>query len=478
MDKYKIESVPQLWLESYTQHKNIKTWMFKLENLYFMKTSSEKLNKINEVMQWNFVIYDTETNGINNFWESLPFQIAAKKYRNFKLVDEMNVLLNIWEIPEFILELTNFKQEDIDNWISLKEWLDEFLKFIKWEKYIIAHNAWFDVSIINNAMVYTNTYIQYNVNVLCSMQMYYTLYKHVFELWITGSSLDQLSVILLWLSINEENRHQADYDILLTFELLYKFKEDIEYDISLWENSMIKRVLNIEDHINDKIYMLYDINQREKSQAYIHEIWAKISQLYSEYYEEYYYTNLEISEAISKFIWDNEVLLKEELNNKSYFIRKNKPFLHIDEDYAKTYTSTTNIIENEKWYKVDFFVEDPKVGTDIEIKDPEMCYIYIDKFVRNKHIMMQLQMKIKHMLKMINVFHNITGYTRFWNDENFLKITKIRKVWIIERTISPENIIYDINKWLINSIDDLYSKTEDNTKLLIEENIYNKIKDL
>ena len=467
-------------MSCYTQPSNANFAMYKLDNIYFKKTNTEKINLISELVSWgNYVIFDTETNGINNFGESLPFQIAAIKYRNGVEVNRMNIIMNIWDIPENILEMTWFLQEDIDHWISLEDWIIQFNQFVRWEKYIVAHNASFDVSIVNNALVKTGTYLWKDIQVLCSMQMYYTIYKHIFELGISWSSLDQLSHILLWINISNEDRHKADYDVLLVQELLEKMKADIEYDYSL-ENSRINRVLEIETKLKWKIARVSGVDYNTDFIInFVHNLGEDISNLFTEYYEDYFLRNIEIANAVSDFITERsgedypQIFLRDELNKLTYYIKKNRPFIVIDERYAKTWSKTSTKIYTDSGYEITFFRENPKHETDLVIDSEEALTFTIEEFVNNKNKMMKIQMHIQYLLKIIKAHRYKSNFSRYWDEWKWIYFKVTKELAKNERMIDVMNIKADIDSWYIKTLDDLYEVKDYNTTLLVEQNLSN-----
>lgn len=477
---YNIVEIPELWINSYTQPNNSKFWLFQLDNIYF-KDNEHKIWLIQDLtINWNYVIFDTETNGLNQYGESLPFQIAAIRYRWWEEVSRFEVMINIWDIPENILELTHFKQEDINAWISLIDAIKWFSNFVRDEKYIIAHNADFDIGILNNALVATDYYIWQKIQVLCSMQMYYAVYKHIFELWISWSSINQLSIILLWINLNNEKRHQAEYDVEITKELLDKIGKDIQYDLTLGDNSAINKVYNTENYIKDKINLVKDNYNTENIKQYLNDIAIEIDDIYNDYQYNYYNKNLNIANAVSIFLEKStkehfpEIFLEDELNNITYYIKKNKPFEVIDEKYANTWIKNTVIPYSSKWDEVSFFKETSYIDTDItDLDSSEALAYYIKEFVKNKMIMMKLQMKITYRLKILKAHQWKTWNLLYWDWTKWIKFQPTSIVMRNNRMINKFNIERDINKWLIKTTDDLLEVKDYNTTLIVEQNLSN-----
>jgi len=463
--------------------------MYKLKNIYFLNNNIEKLNLINDIVKkWDYIIFDTETNGLNHFWESLPFQIAAIKYRKWVEIDRINIIVNLGvKIDDEILELTSFKQSDIDNWISPKEAIKLFNNFVYWEKYIIAHNASFDVSIINNLMVATNTYISKSIDVYCSMQMYYTIYKHIFWLWISWSNLDQLSNILLWEPYDDTKRHQADYDILLTKKLLDKIKLDIDFDLSKWDNSEIKKVSQIEENINKKIEYIKNFPKDKKTMDFLNDVWVKINNLYNNYYEKYHIPNIIIANTITKFLQEKtwleypEIYLRNEKNNITYYIKKRQIYEDIDKKYLNKWSKIEKKYYTNKWYEISFFIFDNDYNLfsdDVVINNEETLNYFLKKYIEQKNNMMKIQREIQYLLKIIKEHKKTSTLSYYWKWNKWINIKTNRVNWYNEKFLDIIEINNDIKKWLVKNINDLMSYPDYNTALLVEENLCNKIKNI
>ena len=97
----------------------------------------------------NYVIFDTETTGLNDLSDKI-IEIGALKYINNELVDEFNVLINPEiDIPEIITSITGISTEMIKNQKTIEEVLPSFLDFIG-DLPLICHNTPFDMGFINN----------------------------------------------------------------------------------------------------------------------------------------------------------------------------------------------------------------------------------------------------------------------------------------------------------------------------------------
>jgi len=480
--KYKITEIKDLNLTSFTQPWNYKLNMFKLDNLYFYN-NIEKIEKIKDlILNWDYIIFDTETNGLNYFGEALPFQISAIRYRNWKEVERFNTMINIWEIPSEILELTKFKQEDIDNGTSLSNAIRNFLNFVWNEKYVIAHNASFDVGILNNALVASNIYMWWQINIICSMQLYYIVYKYFFKLWISGSSLDQLSIILMWINLNKDLRHEAIYDVLIVAELLEKIKKDISYDLNLWDNSFIKKVITDENFILKQIENIKYNKNNDKIINFVNDIAEQIDDMYLEY-NDLFYENLNIATAIIRFIEtkvdkERTIFLYDELNELTYYIRLLDKYTNIDNKYLLSWAQNTVVPFTVNWQlEVSFFEKEWIDFTNISnINSEESLLYYSDIFINNKNKLIELQIAINNRLKMVKAHQWVTWNLRYVNNKTnkwiiFRPETKIK---YNEKLLNTNIIQEDIEKWYINTKEDLLEiKENSSNNIIIEKNLSN-----
>lgn len=95
-----------------------------------------------------FTAFDTETTALSPSSGRI-MEIGAVKFNKDGIIDTWGNLINPQcVIPPFISELTHISQEMVDSCKPIKEYLPDFLKFIK-NTVLIAHNAQFDLNFIN-----------------------------------------------------------------------------------------------------------------------------------------------------------------------------------------------------------------------------------------------------------------------------------------------------------------------------------------
>lgn len=456
---YPIKVVEELWIISYTQKKYSNPMnLFLLENMYF-KNTLQKINTIkNIVFNWDYVIFDTETNWLNRLWESLPFQIAAIKYRDWERIDNINLIINIWVVDDFILDLTGISQEEINNWIEPIEAIEIFLDFIKDDNYIIWHNAWnFDINILNNLIVSQNYLLNQNIKIYDSMQMYYSFYKHILQQWITWSSLDYMSKVLFKIDINIEKRHQADYDCELVDYLLKYIKRDFENNIDIIESEIeeFDKIENFKGKIENNIYS-------ENTLKFLKQFWTDINNEFN-YYEELLWVSIELQNAISNYIQEKTWKSYTEYYIWDIYISKNDKFKTIQNKYLSNYQWKVTKFITDKGYEIEFFREHDIFDTSIVIKNDDELLKAVEKNIELRKKMVESQMFINKRLSILRYHINLTKnkFSTYWK----LNIEYWYEIKYNNNTPFVENIIKDIKNWTITCYEDMLEERNYNTNL-------------
>ena len=175
-------------------------------------------NKI-EMLNDTFVVFDTETTGLNAVNDKL-IEIGAVKIKNGVIIDRFDELIDPGiPIPQKITEITTITDEMVKGKRREKEVIKAFMDWVK-DYPMVAHNAHFDVSFIKNSLANNS---------------YKTIENPVIDTLVLSRFLDNeekrhsLSAITKRYEIefDEDNHHRADYDAEGTALVFHKMLQKI-----------------------------------------------------------------------------------------------------------------------------------------------------------------------------------------------------------------------------------------------------------
>lgn len=131
----------------------------------FNYTDNDKFiiaNKVDELTNHDYVIFDVETTGLSHTYDQL-IEIGAVKFRAGIKVDSFNRLIKIdQKLRKVIVDTTNITDEMLaKDGIDIKVALKEFINFIG-DSILVAHNAQFDLGFLNIALKKYKFNIQYD----------------------------------------------------------------------------------------------------------------------------------------------------------------------------------------------------------------------------------------------------------------------------------------------------------------------------
>lgn len=171
-------------------------------------------NKEYGLFDQEYVVYDTETTGLNSRVDQM-IEIGAVKVKNNEIIARFDELIACdHPLPKIITELTNITDEMLVGKDSEENVTRRFLEFIG-DRPLVAHNAQFDIAFVENAVKKYNLG-EFNNTVIDTMGLARNLYPE----WRNH----KLSTLVKNLEVewDEDKHHRADYDCEGTSKCFYK----------------------------------------------------------------------------------------------------------------------------------------------------------------------------------------------------------------------------------------------------------------
>ena len=169
---------------------------------------------LNEV---EFVIFDTETTGLEPELGDRVVEIAALKFKGQERLATFESLINPKrQISAAAFAVNNISQEMLKGAPEAGEVLPKFLDFIK-GSCICSYNAGFDLKFLNNELKLIGRVPLRDIHVVDVLKMARRLLpgQERYPLWFTAQQL----------GINIKQEHRAFSDVELTFGVFNKLKE-------------------------------------------------------------------------------------------------------------------------------------------------------------------------------------------------------------------------------------------------------------
>jgi len=183
------------------------------ENYVGLKTNKTK------IQDQTFCIVDIETTA-GKVKDGQIIEIGAIKFKNNKIIEKYESLVNVFEIPKKVQELTGITPEMTHNAPNIQTVLEEFKMFLE-DDVFVAHAVSFDYKFINDSMK------KYNLGQLCNRKLCtINLSRKLIDTQRYG-----LKYLKEYLNIQDNNHHRAYSDAYCTTMVLKKCLELLPDDI-------------------------------------------------------------------------------------------------------------------------------------------------------------------------------------------------------------------------------------------------------
>ncbi len=162
----------------------------------------------NQTPNWQYVVFDVETTGLNAEYERIT-EIGAVKISGNQIVDSFNCLVNPHKtIPEHITKLTGITNDMVKDSPDETVVIPDFLKFCD-DAVLVAHNAPFDIRFLSSALkrLGINNNLNYIDTVPICRQLFPNLKNH------------KLDTVVSHLNLGEFKHHRACDDAKILAEV-------------------------------------------------------------------------------------------------------------------------------------------------------------------------------------------------------------------------------------------------------------------
>lgn len=168
-----------------------------------------------------FVVFDLETTGLSALMGDTIIEIGAVKINNGKIIDRFDELINPKRLlSDEIVRITGINNEMLKDKRNEEAVLKDFMKWVG-DLPMVAHNAKFDISFIENA------YEKYNIGKFSNMVIDTLGLSRYLE---SNERYHNLATLVKRYNIpwDEDKHHRADYDSEGTALIFHKMLRKLE----------------------------------------------------------------------------------------------------------------------------------------------------------------------------------------------------------------------------------------------------------
>ena len=196
------------------------------------KENKEKIITYNEKKRDNYMILDTETNGLSNNSDILSIAYIIVNDKNDIIKKVTRYIKGRFNNP-MTYKINGIKQTELDNGIEFEEVIEELVKDIEICNTIIGHNIDFDIrKIMDNIEKYDIKIvnnrtgkkfdIKDTLNILCTKKMYK---EHIKTIDMKENKLNLVDMYRYFYNKDYDGAHDAMNDVIATFECFVKLIE-------------------------------------------------------------------------------------------------------------------------------------------------------------------------------------------------------------------------------------------------------------
>ncbi len=199
------------------KHKGLKM-IYGMEGYLIDDINSRELNKIREIKNGTYVVFDLETTGLKAETEAIT-EIGAVKIKDGIIIDSFSQLVDPEKnISAEITQITGITNEMVENMPTIAEVMPKFHKFCE-GAVMVAHNTSFDMSFIYAAARRLNMYFSNKTADTLKMSR---------KLW-PDEEVHKLDVVCGRLGVELNNHHRALADAEAAAHCFIKMMEMTEW---------------------------------------------------------------------------------------------------------------------------------------------------------------------------------------------------------------------------------------------------------